>query len=604
MRYLFSPQQQDATIEPMPRAKRASSTKQKCPGCGASIETASALPLAQVPCPKCGKKVRAERTFDHFVLIETLGIGGMGAVYKARDTLRDYLVAVKLLRTDLGNGVDHTVQLQEEARLAASVNHPNVVRVLSWGTDHGQVYLVMELIDGGSLDDLIERQKSLPEEQVLQAGIQVAKGLRAAHAKGLIHSDVKPANILFVDEHTAKISDFGLAGIAAQNPKARAQIWGTPYYVAPERLNNHPEDLRSDIYSLGATLFHALSGKPPIQAETNSAAKLRKLKYQPLDLPTAMPNISEETARVFHRMLAPDPAQRFSSYDEVVTELEAAKRAVKRAQKAEVERALRELKEVERAQRGWRRQIGFAAALLVIAALVAGGIVFVGRKPGAVSTARDTLGAIMKKFAARTSISKPGTSLNDQSTDPSASDAAAQKKVGRPMLAWDVGLAQYKERLARYDFLGAAAVIANTQANDRSLQIELGKKAQWLAAWKNNLIADLNAKQFSGEIADLDQVRYHGIVGANPERVMLKTRYGIVGLPWPKLPSKKLLAVSASFIWPDTREAADRQWLCAAFASATGQIDEARQFAEAAAKAQPQYRDEIPLLLPTTSAAR
>src|SRR5947209_1834847 len=156
---------------------------QTCQACGAAIDTTDAEPLARLPCPNCGEKMRVERTFDHFVVVETLGIGGMGTVYKARDTLRDRFVAVKLLRPDLADSSNHTAHLQEEARLAALVEHPNVVQVFSSGTDHGQFYLVMELVDHGSLDDLIEQQKSLPEEEVLQAGIQVAKGLRAAHAK-------------------------------------------------------------------------------------------------------------------------------------------------------------------------------------------------------------------------------------------------------------------------------------------------------------------------------------------------------------------------------------------------------------------------------------
>ena len=148
------------------------------------------------------------------------------------------------------------------------------------------------------------------------------KGLRAAYAKGLIHRDVKPANILFNDEQTAKISDFGLAGVVGQSGEDRHEIWGTPHYVAPERLKNETEDFRSDIYSLGATLFHVIAGCPPIESETNSVVALLKLKSAPIDLKQVVRDVSEPTARVLHRMIAPDPKDRFSSYDELGTALE------------------------------------------------------------------------------------------------------------------------------------------------------------------------------------------------------------------------------------------------------------------------------------------
>ena len=156
-------------------AKEKAASTQTCPVCGATVDTTAAEPLARVPCPKCGEKVRVERSFNNFVIIETLGVGGMGTVYKARDTLLDRLVALKLLRDDLGTEIDHASRLQQEARVAASVNHPNVIQVFSSGTDHGKFYLVMELVDHGSLDDLIEEKKRLPEELVLETGIQVAK---------------------------------------------------------------------------------------------------------------------------------------------------------------------------------------------------------------------------------------------------------------------------------------------------------------------------------------------------------------------------------------------------------------------------------------------
>jgi eukaryotic-like serine/threonine-protein kinase len=212
------------------------------------------------------------------------------------------------------------------------VNHPNVVQIFSVGIAPGQCYVVMELIDHGSLDDLIESQGRLPEHQVLDVGIQIARGLRAAHRKGLIHRDVKPANILFVDEQAAKIGDFGIAAFATQDPQTDRVIWGTPPYVAPERLWNRPEDLRSDIYSLGATLFHALAGKPPIDSSTNSATALRELKQHPLELRAIARDVSRPTVRVVQRMIAPDPKQRFSFYDDLLAELDAARRALEIAE--------------------------------------------------------------------------------------------------------------------------------------------------------------------------------------------------------------------------------------------------------------------------------
>jgi eukaryotic-like serine/threonine-protein kinase len=301
---------------------------QTCPACSTPIDSSGDEPLTRVICSICGQKMLLQRTFDHFVPVETLGVGGMGTVYKARDTQLERFVALKLWRRDLSSEEDHNARFQHEARIAASVNHPNVVQIFSLGTDHGQFYVVMELIEHGNLDELLETQDRLPEHQVVDIGIQIARGLRAAHRKGLIHRDVKPANILFVDEQAAKIGDFDLAALASQHQQNEGVIWGTPAYVAPERLRTEPEDLRSDIYSLGATLFHAVSGKPPIKATTNSATELRELKQHPLELRGIAPHVSPTTARVLQRMIAPDPTQRFSSYDDLIAELDAARRAL------------------------------------------------------------------------------------------------------------------------------------------------------------------------------------------------------------------------------------------------------------------------------------
>jgi len=312
---------------PMP-AMEPDAPSQTCPACGAVVDVTDEEPLARVPCPGCGEKFRVERAFDNFVLLETLGVGGMGSVYKARDTRLDRFVALKILRQELSADPEEARRLEQEARATAAINDPHVVQVFSSGTDHGQFYLVMELVEHGSLDDLMAQHDRLPEAQVLETGIQIARGLRAAHEKGLIHRDIKPGNILFGSEHSAKIGDFGLAVAAEQNAETTNEIWGTPYYVAPERLNNEPEDFRSDIYSLGATLYHAMAGRPPIEGETNSASALLDLKNHPLSLGAALPGLRRETVRTIDRMVAPDPEKRFASYDALIAGLEDARGAL------------------------------------------------------------------------------------------------------------------------------------------------------------------------------------------------------------------------------------------------------------------------------------
>jgi serine/threonine protein kinase len=259
---------------------------------------------------------------DHFTIVEVAGRGGMGVVYKAYDPGLDRYVALKLLRKDHSADAKLIAQLETEAAITASINDPNVVRVYATGTDRGRFYLAMELVDKGSLDDLIKLQGRVAEAQVLSVGIQIARGLRAAQQHGLIHRDVKPGNILFADAQTAKIVDFGLAIFQEQEATVRGEIWGTPYYVAPEKLDQQPEDFRSDMYSLGGTLFHALAGRPPFEAENASLVALKHLKNQPVSLQAFAPWVSGPTAHIINRTLAKNPAQRYASYDELVQNLE------------------------------------------------------------------------------------------------------------------------------------------------------------------------------------------------------------------------------------------------------------------------------------------
>ena len=546
-------------------------TAQTCSGCGTTVDTTAAEPLARIACPRCGKKIRVERTFDHFAVVETLGVGGMGTVYKARDMQLDRFVALKLLRRDLGGEEDHKTRLQEEARIAAAVNHPCVIQVFDSGTDHGQFYVVMELVDQGSLDDLMALQLRLPEKRVLEIGIQVARGLRAAQRRGLIHRDVKPANILFVDEHAAKIGDFGLASSATQRWGIGGVVWGTPEYVAPERLNNDPEDFRSDIYSLGATLFHAIAGKPPIEASTNSSTALLELKQQPLDLQATVPDVSVPTAEVLQRMIAADPAQRFSSYDDLV---------------AELERAWRELELDDAISGGETRRRRWPAAL-----------------PRFTRRSFEALSGVLRRFHRLPRLIRV--------TLPAILAAGilfviARSKGWLDSGPWNKALANYKKEVALYQFAQAAEEIRNVKLIGgyyKPAEEVAEKRAQLMFDWKNTLIDDLNRARFSGTLTDSSGAQYTGIVSATDEGLTMKLPYGIAWITWDKVSPKEILAVSKSFIDPGAPGAADRQWRCAVFASETGQPEAARELAEAAARAKPEYKEQISVLFPGMSQA-
>jgi serine/threonine protein kinase len=306
---------------PAPEREAIGRLLEACPVCDTVMDVTEQAPLEQVRCPKCGQLLQAHRQFNNYRLVALVGEGGMGSVFRALDLNLNREVALKILKKECSANEKERAELEEEARITASINHPHVVKVFSFGEDHGQFYLAMELAQKGSLDDLMGIQRRLAEIQVLQIGIQIAEGLDAALEHNLIHRDIKPGNILFSDPHTAKLVDFGLATVMDEAAHARGEIWGTPYYIAPEKLDNQPEDFRGDIYSLGGTLFHALAGRPPYEAAAASAVALKQLMSQPVSIQTFAPDISSETAYVINRMLAKDPSERYASYAELIEHL-------------------------------------------------------------------------------------------------------------------------------------------------------------------------------------------------------------------------------------------------------------------------------------------
>jgi serine/threonine protein kinase len=374
---------------PMHEAASDGQLLEACPACGTLMDVTLQDPYSKIHCPSCGQALRARKQFNHYKLLELIGQGGMGQVFKALDCNLNRHVALKVLRRELASSPEEREKLAAEARITASINHPYVVKVFSFGQDHGQFYMAMELIPNASLDDLLTLQRRVPEMQVLQIGMQIAEGLQAALDKDLIHRDIKPGNILLADAHTAKLVDFGLAIIMDEAAAAVGEIWGTPYYIAPEKLDNQPEDFRSDIYSLGGTLFHALAGRPPYEAETASMVALKQLKSQPISLQAFAPDVSSETAYVINRMIAKNANDRYASYAELIEHLGYAKNKLTERIKKPPQPKARVILETKET----RNFTAWITLSLLAVALVAGGTIYAFREqifPGVVKTASDT----------------------------------------------------------------------------------------------------------------------------------------------------------------------------------------------------------------------
>jgi serine/threonine protein kinase len=282
-------------------------------------------PLGTVPCSKCQHPIMMPMMIRQFELRSVVGAGGMGIVYRAWDTTLERMVAVKLMRKELLNDQKALEGFYREARACARLNHTNIIHIYAFDEWEGQSYLVMELADHGSLDARIEKLRLLPELDMLDIGIKIADALNLALRHDLLHRDIKPGNILFNADHEPKLVDFGLARKAEVEHEVEDVTWGTPYYVAPEKIKREPETFLSDMYSLGATLYHAMTGHVPFEAPTVEEVIVAQVQT-PLTPPNlVVPEITQSTSDALVKCMAKNPADRFLSYEEFIMELEASR---------------------------------------------------------------------------------------------------------------------------------------------------------------------------------------------------------------------------------------------------------------------------------------
>lgn len=333
------------------------------------MDVSHLAPFSNVECPLCTKHTRIKREFGPYTLLRRHAVGGMSVVFIAHDNTLDREVVVKILNEEYGQDEKRIGAFEEEARLTASFSHPHVVRVFTTGRSFGRFYIAMELVGGGHYEHHIRERGSIPEKELLPLAIQLAEGLKAAQAAGLIHRDVKPGNILLDASGNAKLVDFGLA-LVTKGGKAKAtEIWATPYYVPPETIEGLPEDFRSDIYAFGASLYHALAGKPPCDEESMDTNKLRDAKRRILPLAKVAPWVSLDTCTAVDRAMSHQPEMRFRSYNDLISALETARQRL--ANGGYVEMPSRRSSAAHSPRKDKYALAG--ASLLVTAALVFGG---------------------------------------------------------------------------------------------------------------------------------------------------------------------------------------------------------------------------------------
>ena len=258
-----------------------------------------------------------------FELREIIASGGMGTVYRSFDVNLERQLAVKLIKREMVEDQQILESFYREARAGAALNHTNIIHIYNFDEYEGVPYLAMELADSGSLDSRIETEGLLPELDVLKIGIKIASALDVALKHNLLHRDIKPGNILFNSEGEPKLVDFGLAR-GAQEEDQESTVYGTPYYVAPEKIKHEREDFLSDMYSLGGTLYHALTGHVPFESETIEGV-LTGHVHTPLTPPRQInPSITEPTDEAIAIAMAKNPEERFPTYDDFIMALTAA----------------------------------------------------------------------------------------------------------------------------------------------------------------------------------------------------------------------------------------------------------------------------------------
>jgi serine/threonine-protein kinase len=256
---------------------------------------------------------------NRYQLLQKVGSGGMAEVFRARDSMLERYVAIKVLRADYTEDSSFQERFRQEARAAANLSHPNIVTVHDFGLDRGQLFIVMEHVPGSDLKTLIKQRGRFTVEEAIPLIVQACAGIGYAHRAGLVHCDVKPHNMLVTPDKRLKVTDFGIArALSTIHPDERSDVvWGSPQYFSPEQAAGEPPSPASDVYSLGIVLYEILTGSLPFVAA--SAQELARLHLDAYPHPIAeyLPDIPETLEQIINKVLSKEPSARYRTADQL-----------------------------------------------------------------------------------------------------------------------------------------------------------------------------------------------------------------------------------------------------------------------------------------------
>ena len=257
---------------------------------------------------------------DRYEVVGQIGTGGMSDVYKAKDHTLGRYVAIKVLKEEFSEDTNFVTKFRSEAQAAAGLEHPNIVNIYDVGSENGIHYIVMEYVEGITLKTYIEKKGQLNYKETLSIAIQVSRGIQAAHAKHIIHRDIKPQNIIISTDGKVKVTDFGIARAVSEHT-IHSDVMGSVHYASPEQARNGYVSNRSDIYSLGIVMYEMVTGRVPFDGDSTVAVAIQHLQDEMVPPSTYAPNLPISLEKIIQKCTQKSPDRRYDSMESLLIDL-------------------------------------------------------------------------------------------------------------------------------------------------------------------------------------------------------------------------------------------------------------------------------------------